>query len=135
MTASWPPPRKEESDLIIKQLGKIYNLTDEGSLTDYLGVTIDHLPDGKIKLVYPHLIDQIIKDVNFKKETKLKSMNTAPTKILNKDKEGQPHDAEWKYRSVIGKLNLLEKSARFSADRKKSHTDAVHHIVQFLIGT
>jgi hypothetical protein len=43
-------PRKEEIYLIIKQLGERYNLTDEGSLTDYLGVNIDHLPDGKIKL-------------------------------------------------------------------------------------
>jgi hypothetical protein len=140
-------PRKEEIDLIIRQLGEKFNLTDEGDITDYLGVNVDHLPDGRIKLSQPHLIDQIVEDVNFKKDTKPKSTPAAPTKILNKDEEGEPHSAEWDYRSVIGKLNFLEKStrgeiayavhqaARFSACPKRSHTDAVHRIVRFLVGT
>jgi hypothetical protein len=140
-------PSKQEIDLIIEQLGKRYNLTDEGDLTDYLGVNIDHLPDGRIKLSQPHLINQIIEDVNFTDETKSKSTPAASTKILNKDLEGEPHSAEWAYRSVIGKLNFLEKStrgelgysvhqaARFCAEPKKSHTDAVNRIVRYLVGT
>ena len=51
------------------------------------------------------------------------------------------------YRSVIGKLNFLEKStrpdiayathqcARFSADPKKSHGEAVMHLVNYLRGS
>ena len=54
---------------------------------------------------------------------------------------------EFNYRSVIGKLNFLEKStcpdiayavhqcARFSVDPKHSHADAVKHIGRYLKGT
>jgi hypothetical protein len=55
--------------------------------------------------------------------------------------EGDDFDEHWAYRSVIGKLNFLEKStrpdisyavhqcARFASHPKKSHGDAVRNIV------
>jgi hypothetical protein len=140
-------PDKEEIDLIIKQLGEKYKITDEGDITDYLGVNVDKLPDGRVKLSQPHLIDQIIKDVNFRKETKCKSTPAPSTVILNKDEDGEHHDAEWNYRAIIGKLNFLEKStrgelgysvhqaARFSQSPRKSHTEAVLRIIRYLVGT
>ena len=93
------------------------------------------------------MIDQIIEDVNFQDDTKFKNTPAASTKILNKDHEGQPHHASWHFRSIIGKLNFLEKStrgelgyavhqcARFCEEPTVSHTEAVHHIVRFLMGT
>ena len=127
-------------------------MTDEGDLTDYLGVNITFLDDGKMKLTQPHLIQQIIDDVNFKDSnqsyaTKPKETPAETSKILNKDESGEPHKATWHYRSVIGKLNFLEKStrgelayavhqaARFCQEPKTSHTNAVHRIVRYLIGT
>ena len=42
-----------------------YHMTDEGDLTDYIGVNIEHLPDNKMKLTQPHLIDKILTNLNF----------------------------------------------------------------------
>ena len=145
-------PSKEEIDLVIKQLQERYNVTDEGDLTDYLGVNVTFKEDGRIKLTQPHLIQQIIDDVNFKdsnkpNSTKIKQTPAESTKILNKDENGEEHKATWNYRSVIGKLNFLEKSirgelgyavhqaARFCQSPRQSHTNAVHRIVHYLIGT
>jgi hypothetical protein len=50
-------------DFIDPKTGKLYrglNITDEGDLSDYLGVKIERLPNGTIKLSQPHLIQQIM---------------------------------------------------------------------------
>jgi Reverse transcriptase (RNA-dependent DNA polymerase) len=140
-------PKKEDIDQIIVDLQTMFNVSDEGDLTDYLGVNIETREDGTIKLSQPHLIDQIIKDANFQADTKFKATPAATTKILHKDPSGNPHHATWHYRGIIGKLNFLEKStrgelgyavhqcARFCEEPTELHTDAVHHIVRFLAGT
>ena len=65
---------------------------------------------------------------------------------LERDLDKPEHSADWHYRTIIGKLNFLEKStrpnlavsvhscARFSVDPRKSHTDAVHNIGRYLVG-
>jgi hypothetical protein len=140
-------PSKKEIDKIIQDLQTSFKVSDEGDLTDYLGVNIEIRDDGSIKLTQPHLIDQIIEDVNFQEDTKFKATPAASTKILNKDEDGDPHTANWHYRSVIGKLNFLEKStrgelgysvhqcARFCERPTTLHTEAIHRIVRFLAGT
>ena len=35
----------------------------QGNLDDYLGFNFEDLPDGKIKVTLPHLINQIIQEV------------------------------------------------------------------------
>ena len=140
-------PSVQAIDQIISDLQTIFKVSDEGDLTDYLGVNIEKREDGTIKLSQPHLIDQIIEDVNFQADTMFKSVPAATSKILNKDEGGQPHNAQWHYRAIIGKLNFLEKStrgelgyavhqcARFCESPTVMHTEAVHHIVRFLKGT
>jgi hypothetical protein len=67
---------------------------------------------------------------------------------VRRDEDGESWpDEKWKYRSVIGKLNFLEKStrpdiayavhqcARFTANPKLSHAEAVKNIVRYLKGT
>jgi len=134
-------------DNVIAELQTRFDITDEGDIADYVGVNVTHLPDGKLKLTQPSLIKSIIKDVNFALNTKPKDTPAQTTKILGPDTRGQDHSAEWNYRAVIGKLNYLEKStrgeisyavhqcARFSSNPKKSHSDAVHRIVRYLVGT
>ena len=39
-------PSADEIDEVIQLIGERYNITDEGDLTDYLGVHVTHLPDG-----------------------------------------------------------------------------------------
>mgnify|MGYP000644214090 CR=1 FL=1 len=66
---------------------------------------------------------------------------------LNQDLHGQPFANEWNYRSVIGKLNFLEKSTlcdisyavhqavRFASNPRQSHATAVKRIVKYLLKT
>ena len=130
---------------------KGFIMTDEGDLSDYLGVKIDNLPNGTIKLSQPQMIDAILKDLGFtaegKNPTKSQSTPAATTVLLTRDINGSPMEEEWSYRSVIGKLNFLEKStrpdlayavhqcARFSSDPKESHATAVKRIGRYLVGT
>jgi len=130
----------------LKQLG--YRVDEMGDVCDYLGVKIDKLPDGRIKLTQPQLIDQILHDLGMEnKRTKPKSIPALSSKVLERDPEGHKFEEKWSYRSIIGKLNHLEKStrgdiavavhqcARFSVDPKKSHADAVRMIGRYLSGT
>jgi hypothetical protein len=114
-----------------------YDITDEGSLSDYLGVKIDQLEGGQMSLTQPHLIQQIIIDLGFLENTKGKKTPAVSTKILHRDVDGDDFEEEWSYRSVVGKLNFLEKStrgdlsyavhqcARFATCPKASHAEAV----------
>jgi hypothetical protein len=144
-------PSDDDIDDIIEALKqptadtRAFDLTDEGELSDYLGVKISRQDDGTILLTQPHLIDQIISDLGLKPNTKTKEMPALTSKILTRDINGHPFREDWHYRSIIGKLNFLEKStrpdlayavhqcARFSADPKASHAQAVKQIGRYLM--
>ncbi|KAI2494579.1 hypothetical protein MHU86_19949 [Fragilaria crotonensis] len=146
-------PDSKEIDTLIASLKydpscrTSFDITDEGQFSDYLGVKVDHLEGGQIRLSQPHLIQQIINDLDFKENTKPKNIPAIPNRILNRDHHGKDFDEPWAYRSVVGKLNFLEKStradisyavhqcARFATFPKQSHADAVRCIVRYLIGT
>ncbi len=122
-------------------------MTNEGDLSDYLGVKVTKLDNGCIKLSQPHLIQSILDDLGFNERTGTKTTPAASTVRLNRDLHGKPMTDDFHYRSVIGKLNFLEKStrldlgysvhqcARFSADPKESHAAAVKRIGKYLNGT
>jgi hypothetical protein len=124
-----------------------FKMTDEGALSDYLGVKIEQLPNGLIKLSQPLLIQQILDDLGFNERTGTKNTPASSSVKLNRDVHGKPYDEHWHYRSVIGKLNFVEKStrldlaysvhqcARFSADPKESHATAVKRIGKYLLAT
>ena len=135
-------------DSFIKEMARTgLNLEDQGAITDYLGVKVEPTPDGKLKLYQPQLIDDIIAQVGFNERTKPKATPAPSSTILSRDLDGQPFEEDWEYRSVVGKLNFLEKStrpdiayathqvARFSAEPRKSHADAIKHIGRYLVGT
>jgi hypothetical protein len=110
-----------------------FDMTDEGIINDYLGVKVENMTDGAIKLSQPHLIQQIIDDIGFNELTIAKPTPAASTIKLGRDLHGKPMKESWHYRSIIRKLNFLEKStrpdiayavhqcARFSNDPKESH--------------
>jgi hypothetical protein len=143
-------PDKAEIDKIIDELQKKAKLsiTVEGDLADFLGVSIDRRSDGTIHLSQPHLIDQILADLRLS-GTNVKSRSTpaASSKLLTRHSESEPFDNSFNYRSLIGKLNYLEKAtrsdiayavhqcARFVSDPKKEHGDAVRWLGRYLLGT
>ena len=69
--------------------------------------------DGTIIMSQPQLIDQIIEDVfKFKRSKNLPDIPALSTSILQRDEKVPPFKGNFHYRSIIGKLNYLEKGTR-----------------------
>jgi hypothetical protein len=132
-------PDKEERQQVIKDLKAAnLNITEEGDLEDFLGVQIDRKADGSVHLTQPQLIDQILKDLRLDQDNvTTKDVPASSSKILMRHSDSEPFDNSFHYKSVIGKLNYLEKTtrsdisyithqcARFTLDPKKEHGQAV----------
>jgi hypothetical protein len=143
-------PDKKEIDQIITDIQSKAKLdiTVEGDLSDFLGVNIQRRSDGTIHLSQPHLIDQILSDLRLNDDSvKPRTIPAASSKLLTKHSESKPFDNSFNYRSVIGKLNYLEKAtrgdisyavhqcARFVSDPKVEHGEAVRWLGRYLKGT
>jgi histone deacetylase 1/2 len=142
-------PNASELDEVFKLLESTFTVSDEGNINDYLGIRVTRTQDGHMKFTQRQLIDSIIADCGLSKSNaKPKETPALSSKILLRDEDGEPwRDEKWKYRSVIGKLNFLEKSTRpdiayavhqfawFTANPKQSHAEAVKNIVRYLKGT
>ena len=142
-------PNLDEINQVIKdiKLAKL-DVTEEGTLEDFLGVNIDRKNDGSIHLTQPHLIEQILKDLKLDgPEVKTKSTPTPSTKLISHHSSSEAFDESFHYRSVIGKLNFLEKStrpdisytthqcARFTDSPRKEHGNAIRWLGRYLKGT
>ena len=142
-------PDPTEIDDILKQMRKAnLDITEEGTLEDFLGVNIDRKKDGSIHLTQPHLIDNILGDLNLLgKGVKTKTTPASPSKILMRHTDSEDFDNSFHYRSVIGKLNYLERGsrsdisyivhqcARFSTCPKKEHGEAIKWLGRYLLYT
>ena len=149
-------PDEKEIDQIIKDMKKAkLDITVEGDIQDFLGVNIDRRQDGTINLTQPHLITQILKDLRLDKDEpleknaskKFNSIPAASSRILKRHSDSTDFDNSFNYRSVIGKLNYLEKGsrsdiayithqcARFSTCAKKEHAEAIRWLGRYLKGT
>lgn len=146
-------PDQKEIDTIIKDLEKAkLAITDEGDIKDFLGVNIEVKGD-EVHLTQPHLIDKILEDLNFGKDAngkwnaKPKETPALSSKLLSRDSDGPEFDESFHYRSIIGKLNYLEKGtrsdiayivhqcARFSESPKESHAKAIRWLGRYLSAT
>jgi hypothetical protein len=142
-------PDQGEIDQIIREMEEAkLDITVEGDLQDFLGVNIERMPDGSINLTQPHLIDQILDDLRLNDDNVAeKTIPATSSKLLSRHSDSDPFDNSFNYRSVIGKLNYLEKStrsdiayithqlARFSADPKKEHGQALRWLGRYLKAT
>ena len=111
-------------------------------------MNIEEKSDGTIHLTQPHLIDQILKDLRLDgEEVKTKETPCASSRLISHFSESEPFDDSFHYRSIIGKLNYLEKStrpdisytthqcARFTVNPKKEHGEAIRWLARYLKGT
>jgi hypothetical protein len=107
-------PDPQELDKIIKEMrAASLDITVEGNLSDFLGVNITKEPDGTYHLTQPHLIDSILKDLRLEgDDTKVKNTPAKSSTILKSHVNSPDFDNNFNYRSVIGKLNYLEKWIR-----------------------
>ena len=93
----------------------------------------------------PHLIDDILNDLGLRHAKDGKETPAASSWISMRNDNGISHDKSFHYRSVIGKLNYLEKATRsdisfathqcahFVADPKKTHAQAVRWLGRYLL--
>ena len=142
-------PCQKEINNIIKDIRSAgLNITEEGDIQDFLGINIQRRGKGEIELTQPHLIDQIIRDMKMD-QTKVKTKDTPAmsSKILHRDENAKSFDKSFHYRSLIGKLNYLEKGtrsdisyivhqcARFTEEPKESHAKVLRWLTRYLIKT
>ena len=143
-------PDEDEIKQIIDDIQNIakLNITIEGDLEDFLGVNIDRKKDGTIHLTQPHLIDQILKELRLEDDNvSTKTIPAACSKLLSRHSDSEPFDNSFNYRSVIGKLNYLERGsrpdiayivhqcARFASNPKVEHGNAIKWLGRYLKGS
>jgi Reverse transcriptase (RNA-dependent DNA polymerase) len=142
-------PNRKEIDRVIKDIQKVkLNITVEGDTQDFLGINIDRKEDGSIHLTQPHLIDSIVKELRLDgAQTKIKTTPAKSSVILKRHLDSKDFDGAFDYRSIIGKLNYLEKGsradiayithqcARFAGNPKVEHGDAIKWLGRYLKGT
>ena len=142
-------PDQRELDSIVKEIESTgLRLTSDEGVDDFLGVNIDHHPDGTIHLTQKRLIQSILEDLGLTaSNVKCVSTPMVSSKLLSRHPNSPSFDGSFNYRRVIGKLLFLEKStradltyavhqcARFSHDPKEEHGQAVKRIGRYLKGT
>ena len=138
-------PNSSDVSKAVTDIGEKFNITSKKVVDDFLGVKITrNEKDGTITMTQPQLIDSILEDLGLDAKANARKLPAAPTLLLQKFENSGPHDNSFHYRSVIGKLNYLEKStrpdiayavhqcARFSSEPKIEHTKAVKLIGRYL---
>lgn len=139
-------PTDEELDQVVNQMKNVgLDLTVENAVDEFLGVKISKRPNGEFELTQPQLIKNILQDLRLTNDNVSKKPTPACTsQILRRHTESDDFDKHFDYRSVVGKLNYLEKStrpdiscavhqcARFVSDPKMEHGKAIKHIGRYL---
>jgi len=132
---------------LCKCLSTEFLLKDEGNIENFLGINIAHSLDSDgsvtITMTQPGLIDQILDDVGLV-GNKVTQKRTPAREVLQPHDNAAPFDADWNYRSLIGKLNFLAQNtrpdismavhmcARFVTNPNRIHQDAAKHICRYL---
>jgi hypothetical protein len=124
------------------------DITIKGDLQDFLGVNIECKEDGSIHQMQPHLIDQILKDLRLDGDSVTeKTVPALSSTLLSCHTASEPFDNSFNYKSVIGKLNYLEKGsrsdityithrcARFTQDPKMEHAKVIRWLGRYLKAT
>ena len=131
------------NELIARLQGRGFELTREGSFSEFLGIKFDQDPVTKsINMTQKGLIQKIIETTGM---TDCKpNWTPAATEALGIDPDGEPMTEEWSYPSIVGMLLYLTTNtrpdlafavsqvARFTHSPKQSHASAVKTIVRYL---
>ena len=124
---------------------KGFDITPQGSFTEYLGIKYERRPNGEVSLSQPFLIEKIVRATGLEEG----NPNWTPSTVeaLGKDPDGPPMQETWNYRSIVGMLLYLSTNtrpdiafavsqvARFSNAPKQSHASAIKKIVRYLLRT
>jgi flagellar biosynthesis regulator FlbT len=142
-------PNRKEIEAVIEDIKRAkLDITVEGDIQDFLGINIDRKEDGSIHLTQPHLIDSILEDLRLEGDkVHIKTTPAKSSDILRRHADSEAFDGSFDYRSVIGKLNYLERGtradilyithqcARYAVSPKKEHSEAIKWLGSYLKGT
>jgi hypothetical protein len=115
-----------------------------GDLAAYLGVEISRNDDGTMELKQPHLSATAIAALGLEDSN---PKSTPATQTLGKCEESTKMREDFNYRSVVGTLMYvgnhsqldcafsIHQCARFSADPREPHGEAIKRIGRYLQGT
>ena len=120
------------------------NFDKMADLAAYLGVQLTHNPDKSIELKQPFLAESIIEAMGLSDGG---HKPTPATKVIGKSLSEGRFRESFNYRSVVGMLLYLggnsrldcsfgiHQCARFSADPRQPHGEALKRIGRYLVGT
>ncbi len=121
-----------------------YEFSRDVSFSSYLGIKLETLQDGKIKLSQPHLKESVIDVMG------LSDANPCTTPIstpLFKHEDSPPFDNSFNYRSALGMLQYIGSNthpecayainacARYCINPRQAHGNALKKIGRYLKGT
>jgi hypothetical protein len=142
------PNPKELQHIITDLQHRGLKLTVEGDVSDFLGVSITRHEAGDIHMTQNLLIERILKEMRLSSgNVATKEVPAATSYILKRHATSEPFDNHCNYKSIIGKLNYLEKSsrpdisyathqmARFASNPKVEHGKALKWLGRYLAGT
>jgi hypothetical protein len=131
------PTDKDLEKVVTDMQASGLQLTCEGTINDFLGVHVERKDDGSMHLTQPHLITQILQDLQLDRpHVATKETPAKVGQLLKRCNHSSAFDGHFNYRSVIGKLNYLEQSTRrFLAAPMKEHGQAVTWIGRYLLAT
>jgi hypothetical protein len=111
LTLTQPNSHQMLDQVISKIQSANLNIRVEGEIQDFLGINISRKEDRSIHLLQLQLIKGILKNLWLNgDQTKIKNTPSMSTKILKRHEDSEAYDGSFfYYRSVVGKLNYLEK--------------------------
>jgi hypothetical protein len=139
-------PTDEALDKAIQDIKDVgLEITVESKVDEFLGVKISQIDDETYNLTQPQLIQQILQDLHMQNDNvKVKHTPASPGQVLRQYQNSNDFDDHYDYRSIVGKLNYLEKSsrpdisfavhqcARFVSNPKEEHSKAIKHLGRYL---
>jgi hypothetical protein len=140
-------PMPENIAQAITTLQSTFKISIEGTLNDYVGISVERTGKDEYHLSQPNIINSILKELNFNDDTKAAKTPAHSTTVLSPGIGKEKHKADWAYRRIIGKLNFLavscrpeiscpvHQAARYSHDPRINHTEAVKRICRYLKGS
>jgi len=136
-------PTQERIDKFVNDLRELnFELTQEESFEEFLGIKFETLKDGSIKCTQKGLIKKTLEAAGM--ENCNPNSVPAAQAALGADKDGPPMEDKWNYRGICGMLLYLSTNTRpditfavsqvcrFGNDPKKSHATAVKTILRYL---
>ena len=135
---------KDIDELISKLTDRGFELTREGSFSEFLGIKFVHDEvNNTITATQPGLIQKIVEATGM--EDSNTNWTPAATTALGIDPDGESFKEKWSYASIVGMLLCLSTNtrpdvsisqvARFTHSPKQSHASAIKTIVRHLKGT